>query len=123
MADHLQGPARPGSCICAAGRRTREHQRFRKSLVSKMTWHPSTDARRNGNLRDRLRVRKGSRHHEQACQDRSRTHCDGKGGTQGPRRLFGGIVISVLRDGDSWEFRTSADEATAAKAGYPNVSR
>jgi hypothetical protein len=30
-----------------------------------------------------------------------------------------GIVISVLRDGDSWEFRTSADEATVARAGYP----
>jgi hypothetical protein len=30
-----------------------------------------------------------------------------------------GIAISVLRDGDSWEFRTSADEATIAKAGYP----
>jgi hypothetical protein len=30
-----------------------------------------------------------------------------------------GIVISVLRAGDSWEFRTSADEATIAKPGYP----
>lgn len=30
-----------------------------------------------------------------------------------------GIVISVLRDGDNWEFRASADEATIAKPGYP----
>jgi hypothetical protein len=30
-----------------------------------------------------------------------------------------GINISVLRDGDGWEFRAKADEATAAKAGYP----
>ena len=30
-----------------------------------------------------------------------------------------GIKISVLPDGDSWEFRASADEATVAKAGYP----
>jgi len=30
-----------------------------------------------------------------------------------------GIVISVLRDGDSWEFRTTADAATIAKPGYP----
>jgi hypothetical protein len=30
-----------------------------------------------------------------------------------------GIVISVLRAGDSWEFRTSADQATVAKPGYP----
>jgi hypothetical protein len=30
-----------------------------------------------------------------------------------------GIEISVLRDGDSWEFRASADAATVAKPGYP----
>ena len=30
-----------------------------------------------------------------------------------------GILISVLRDGDSWEFRASAEEATIAKAGFP----
>jgi hypothetical protein len=30
-----------------------------------------------------------------------------------------GIVISVLRTGDSWEFRTTADEATVTKPGYP----
>jgi hypothetical protein len=30
-----------------------------------------------------------------------------------------GIDISVLRADDSWEFRASADEATAAKPGYP----
>ena len=30
-----------------------------------------------------------------------------------------GIKISILRDGDSWEFRASADKATEARAGYP----
>jgi hypothetical protein len=30
-----------------------------------------------------------------------------------------GMLISVLRDGDGWEFRAGADEATAAKPGYP----
>jgi len=30
-----------------------------------------------------------------------------------------GIEISVIRDGDSWEFRAGADDATAAKPGYP----
>jgi hypothetical protein len=30
-----------------------------------------------------------------------------------------GIVISVLRTGESWEFRTTADAATVAKPGYP----
>jgi hypothetical protein len=29
------------------------------------------------------------------------------------------IVISVIPDGDSWEFRAKADEATVAKPGYP----
>jgi hypothetical protein len=30
-----------------------------------------------------------------------------------------GMIISVLRDGDGWEFRVKADEATVAKVGYP----
>jgi hypothetical protein len=30
-----------------------------------------------------------------------------------------GIEIYVLRDEDSWEFRTKASEATIAKPGYP----
>lgn len=30
-----------------------------------------------------------------------------------------GMVISVQRDGDGWEFRATADAATAAKPGYP----
>ena len=30
-----------------------------------------------------------------------------------------GMVISLIRDGNSWEFRASADEATVAKPGYP----
>ena len=30
-----------------------------------------------------------------------------------------GMVISLVRDGDSWEFRASADQATVAKPGYP----
>ena len=33
-----------------------------------------------------------------------------------------GIVISVLRDGDSWEFRASADAATVAKPAIPSAS-
>jgi len=28
-------------------------------------------------------------------------------------------LISLLRDGASWEFRVSADAATVAKPGYP----
>jgi hypothetical protein len=30
-----------------------------------------------------------------------------------------GIEISVIRDGDSWEFRANADAATSRKPGYP----
>jgi hypothetical protein len=30
-----------------------------------------------------------------------------------------GIRIFVLRDGNSWEFRTEADAATIARPGYP----
>jgi hypothetical protein len=30
-----------------------------------------------------------------------------------------GIVISVIPDGDTWEFRAKANEATVAKAGFP----
>ena len=30
-----------------------------------------------------------------------------------------GIVISVIRDGDIWEFRAAAEEAIVAKPGYP----
>jgi hypothetical protein len=30
-----------------------------------------------------------------------------------------GMAISVIRDGEGWEFRAKADEATVAKPGYP----
>ena len=30
-----------------------------------------------------------------------------------------GIVISIIHDGESWEFRAKADAATVAKPGYP----
>jgi hypothetical protein len=30
-----------------------------------------------------------------------------------------GVLISVIRDGASWEFRASADAATVARPGYP----
>jgi hypothetical protein len=30
-----------------------------------------------------------------------------------------GMVISVIPDGDSWEFRAKADAVTVAKPGYP----
>ena len=30
-----------------------------------------------------------------------------------------GMIVSVIPDGNSWEFRATADEVTAAKPGYP----
>ncbi|AWL98336.1 MULTISPECIES: hypothetical protein [Bradyrhizobium] len=30
-----------------------------------------------------------------------------------------GMTISILRDGTSWEFRASADQATSDRPGYP----
>ena len=30
-----------------------------------------------------------------------------------------GMIISVIPDADSWEFRAAADAATVAKPGYP----
>ena len=30
-----------------------------------------------------------------------------------------GMIISIIRDGKSWEFRAEADPATVAKPGYP----
>jgi hypothetical protein len=31
------------------------------------------------------------------------------------------MVISIIRDGDSWEFRASADQATQDRPGYPEA--
>ena len=32
-----------------------------------------------------------------------------------------GMAISIIHDGDSWEFRASADVATEARPGYPEA--
>ena len=32
-----------------------------------------------------------------------------------------GMVISIIRDGDGWEFRARADKATEARPGYPEA--
>ena len=32
-----------------------------------------------------------------------------------------GMVISILRDGEDWEFRASADKATQDRPGYPEA--
>jgi hypothetical protein len=30
-----------------------------------------------------------------------------------------GMTISIIRDGDNWEFRADADQATRARPGFP----
>jgi len=35
--------------------------------------------------------------------------------------MFDGMKISLIRDGDSWEFRANADKVTADKPGYPEA--
>ena len=32
-----------------------------------------------------------------------------------------GMTISIIRDGDGWEFRASADQAAVARPGYPEA--
>ena len=32
-----------------------------------------------------------------------------------------GMMISIIGDGDSWEFRASADKAVEARPGYPEA--
>jgi hypothetical protein len=79
---------------------------------------PSTDAYRNGNLRvDRPRRKAAimSKPVKTEPELIAMARAELKAHLDCPD----GIVISVLRDGDSWEFRAEADEATIAKPGYP----
>mgnify|MGYP000547718261 CR=1 FL=1 len=61
----------------------------------------------------------GERRYEQACQDRSRTHRHGAGGVEGHADGPDNLVISIVRDSDSWEFRADADQATRDRPGFP----
>jgi hypothetical protein len=80
--------------------------------------HPSTDARQSGTLRannppeDAVTMTKPAKTEAELiamARAELKVHAD----------CPDGIEISVLRDGDSWEFRAKADEATIAKPGYP----
>jgi hypothetical protein len=80
--------------------------------------HPSTDARESGNLQannlpeDAITMSKPAKTEAELiamARAELKVHVDGPDG----------IVISVIPDGDSWEFRARADEATIAKPGYP----
>jgi hypothetical protein len=80
--------------------------------------HPSTDAQRSGNLQannlpeDAGAMSKPARTEAELitmARAELKVHVD----------CPDGIVISVIPDGDRWEFRAKADDATIAKPGYP----
>jgi hypothetical protein len=79
---------------------------------------PSTDARESGNLRannlpeDAITM---SKHVKTEAELIAMARAELKVHVDGPD----GIMISVIPDGDSWEFRAGADAATIAKPGYP----
>jgi hypothetical protein len=78
----------------------------------------STDVRRNGNLRLPTAHRKAaimSKPFKTEAELVAMARVELKAHLDCPE----GIMIAVLRDGDSWEFRAEADEATIAKPGYP----
>jgi hypothetical protein len=86
--------------------------------MARRSFIPSTDARQTGNLqanslpRGRRNMSKPEKTEAELiamAQAELKVHAD----------CPDGIVISVLRDGDTWEFRAKADEATIAKPGYP----
>jgi hypothetical protein len=77
----------------------------------------STDARRRGNLRSIQRP-------EEAVMSKPvKTEAELIAMARAELRVHAdcpdGIVISVLRADDSWEFRATADAATVARSGYP----
>jgi hypothetical protein len=80
--------------------------------------HPSTDARQSGNLQatnlpeDAVTMSKPAKTESELiamARAELKVHVD----------CPDGIVISVIPDGDSWEFRAEADDATIARPGFP----
>jgi hypothetical protein len=78
----------------------------------------STDARRNGNLRPNQ-----SPEDAVAMSKPVKTEAELIAMARAELKIHAdcpdGVEISVLRDGDSWEFRARAEEAVVAKPGYP----
>jgi len=80
--------------------------------------HPSTDARQSGNLQatslpeDAVTMSRPAKTEAELiamARAELKVHVD----------CPEGITISVIPDGDSWEFRAEAGDATIAKPGYP----
>jgi hypothetical protein len=79
---------------------------------------PSTDARESGNLQannlpeDAIAMSKPAKTEAELI---AMARAELKVHLECPE----GIAISVIPDGDSWEFRAKAEDATIAKPGYP----
>ena len=80
--------------------------------------HPSTDARQSGNLQatslpeDAVAMSRPAKTEAELiamARAELKVHVD----------CPEGITISVIPDGDSWEFRAEAGDAAIAKPGYP----
>jgi hypothetical protein len=99
-----------GDCRIEAGRRGEVARRT--ALI------PSTDAFRHGNLRYQA-FRGESVSMSKPVKTESELIAMARAELKVHADCPDGITIFVLRDGDSWEFRTEADEATIAKPGYP----
>ena len=80
--------------------------------------HPSTDARQSGNLR-RNNLPEDAFTMSKPAKTEAELIAMGRAELKAHLDCPDGIAISVIRDGDSWEFRASAEEATVAKPGYP----
>jgi hypothetical protein len=79
----------------------------------------STDAHRNGNLRRSIAPRRKAALMSKPVKTEAELIAMARAELKAHLDCPDGIAISVLRDGDSWEFRVEADESTIAKPGYP----
>lgn len=108
-------------CACDPGFVNRDGGRngaIARDEMARRSVTPSTDAYQSGNLQatnlpeDTVTMSKPAKTEAELiamARAELKVHAD----------CPDGIVISVLRDGDSWEFRAQADDATIAKPGFP----
>src|SRR5258708_2598611 len=80
---------------------------------------PSTDAHQSGNLRLTITAGEDAVTMSKSVKTEAELIAMAVAELKVHADCPDGIVISVIPDGDSWEFRAKADAATVAKPGYP----
>jgi hypothetical protein len=80
---------------------------------------PSTDAHRNGNLHQSIAPAGKPPSMSKPVKTEAELVAMARAELKAHLDCPEGITITVLRDGDSWEFRAEASEATIARPGYP----